>query len=82
MYTIKLDKRGKILIPARIRKHMGIFTGQKFSLDTHYDHYGACKKIELIPFKYKCVWCGIDIPEGEKDGICEECAKKNTKRIY
>ena len=76
MYTVKIDKKGKILIPASVRKSMNLFIGQKMTMK----NYG--ENIEIIPFEYKCRWCGTDIPEGDEYGSCNECRKKNTRRVY
>ena len=76
MYTVKIDKRGKILIPATERKHMRLFAGQKMAISFRDS------QIIIKPFDYKCKWCGADIPEGSDYGICEECKKKNTLCVY
>ena len=76
MYTVKIDKRGKILIPAAIRKSLKLFDGQKFSIDYYND------KIVIKPYEYVCRWCGANIPDGDKDGSCEECNRKHTRRVY
>ena len=76
MYTVKIDKRGKILIPAAIRKSLKLFDGQKFSIK-YYDD-----KIVIKPYKYSCHWCGANIPDGDEYGSCEECSRKNTRKVY
>ena len=82
MYTVKIDKRGKILIPSEIRKSLKLFEGQKMVINTTCDFTFNYSKIEVKPYEYVCRWCGKDIPEGSEYGSCEECTRKNTKRIY
>ena len=83
MYTVKIDKRGKILIPHSVRKSLGLFPGQKMRMDFHgRNNYSDKEKITITPFEYKCRWCGAEIPEGKEYGSCEECCKKNTRKIY
>ena len=76
MNTVKLDKRGRVLIPAAIRKSLMLFEGQKFSIDKYDD------KIIIKPYKYVCHCCGANIPDGDEYGCCELCSRKKTKRVY
>lgn len=76
MYTVKIDKRGKILIPAEMRKSLKLFIGQKVKINMSGD------LIKIKPYEYKCILCGAEIPEGSEYGSCEECARKNTRKIY
>ena len=76
MYTVKLDKRGKILIPHYVRKELKLFSGQKFALIKHD------QEIVISPYRYVCRWCGAQIPDGDRYGSCAECSRKNTKRVY
>ncbi len=75
MYTVKIDKRGKILIPIEARKSMKLFLGQKIALTVCGDH------IELKPLEYQCKWCGADIPEGNEYGVCEKCTRKTLEKF-
>ena len=76
MYTVKIDKRGKILIPGPLRKSKNLFIGQKMSITTSGEH------IVIKPFEYTCRWCGADVPDGKEYGSCEECTRKNTRMVY
>ena len=76
MNTVKLDKRGKILIHFYVRKDMELFAGQKFTIKS----YG--NEIVIKPYMYVCHWCGAEIPDGDQYGSCAECSRKNTKQVY
>lgn len=76
MYTVKIDKRGKILIPVSLRKSENIFIGQKVSIRPYND------KLIISPYRYICTDCGGEIPDGDEYGFCEECRRKRRKRIY
>ena len=81
MYTVKIDKKGKILVPVAIRKRLKLFSGQQMSVNISNDCFG--KDIIIIkPFEYKCRWCGAEIPEGKEFGSCEKCSKENIRQIY
>ena len=60
MYTVKIDKCGKILIPKKIRESMGIFAGQKMAVKK--DNSSSTDNIQIIPYIYTCKNCGKDIP--------------------
>ena len=76
MYTVKIDKRGKIIIPAAERKSMKLFACQKFALSFREG------QMIIKPFEYKCKWCEADIPEGSEYGSCKECERKKRIRVY
>ena len=76
MYTTEIDKHGKILVPAKEREKMGLFSGQRVELSFSEDF------ILIKPYRYKCKLCGANIPEGSKTGSCEECSRKNTVVVY
>ena len=76
MYTVKIDKHGKVLIPSSVRKSMKLFSGQNMTLSL------SDNAIIIKPFYYKCKLCGVNIPEGSEYGSCEECTKKNTVIVY
>lgn len=76
MYTVKIDKRGKILIPASLRKSKKIFIGQKVLIIPEKDN------ITISPYKYTCTDCGSEVPDGDPYGFCEECRRKRRKRVY
>lgn len=76
METVKIDKRGKVLIPSYIRKDKNLFAGQRISIKAEKD----C--IILKPYIYECHDCGEYIPDGDDSGFCKECSRKRTVRIY
>ena len=76
MYTVKMDKRGKILIPKYYRKTKNLFANQKFDISTKGD------SLIFTPYQYICKHCGESIPDGDKYGSCENCSKKHIRVVY
>lgn len=76
MYTVKIDNRGKILIPKEIRDKMKINAGQKMTIKISSDN------IQIIPYTYICKDCGANILDGDINGFCQACLRKRTKKVY
>ena len=76
MDTVKLDKRGKILITAYERKKHGFFPGEKFQICVKND------EIILKPYNYVCHECGEEIKEGSRSDYCKKCGEKYIHHVY
>ena len=76
MFNVKIDKHGRITIPANNRKNLGLTEGHRMSISNIGGH------IEVNPYKYKCRYCEVDIPDGDEYGNCDRCRRKNVTKIY
>lgn len=76
MDTVKLDKRGKILIPAYKRKEYEFFPGEEFQICV------SKNEITLKPYNYICCECGGEIKDGSTSHYCTTCREKYIHRVY
>ena len=76
MDTVKLDKRGKILIPAYKRNEYEFFPGEKFQI------FVSKNEIILKPYNYTCCECGEKIKDGSTSKFCKKCQEKYIHRVY
>ena len=64
---IEIDKLGRILIPIKIRKKLGIVDKSKMMLSLENEG------IILSPIRYRCVLCGCQMEEEKQVQLCDEC---------
>ena len=67
---IEIDKLGRILIPIKIRKKLGITLKSRMMLSLESNH------IILSPICHKCALCGCQIKQEKKMQLCDECIEK------
>ena len=67
---IEIDKLGRILIPIKIRKKLGITLKSKMMLSLESNH------IILSPICRKCMLCGCQMEQEKKMQLCDECIEK------
>ena len=70
---IEIDKLGRVLIPIKIRKKLGITLKSRMMLSLENNH------IILSPICRKCALCGCQMEQEKKMQLCDECIDKIKK---
>ncbi len=79
---IKIDKRGRVVIPKSIREQYNLTPGIMLSLGCYADYDGVTMKLKPV---YVCSACGKALPsELSERGACPSCTPipKQSIQVY